>query len=317
MGAEKGSVDLINTFCSAGDALLSNADPLAWWHMLIKSTAGRPLHPNLLVTKWTLSVCVLVCDSTSLCCSIYLTTVWVMCVCCAHEHAYVPIPVFARGKCVHAPGSDRHSTWSTYQFSSFEYTTYWVMVVIITCCAVSRARAPTGPLFVSLGHWICTHYSRVCYTGDWRDMTAQWKSQLSVTSTRQSPVACEGHHVGNDTGKMCLNIWGYFQQQLGNLSPIVRCLPEHNLLCQEKVKELKERSGDSVSFWRLWEHVMENIPILFFTKHTEVKTVCWHHGDYIWQFVRCQYDHPRTWMLHFILFLWETVDSQCPKALEP
>ncbi len=27
MGAEKGRVDLINNFCSAGDALLSNADP--------------------------------------------------------------------------------------------------------------------------------------------------------------------------------------------------------------------------------------------------------------------------------------------------
>lgn len=37
MWAENGSVNLINHFCSARDVLLSNADPLVWWHMLIKN----------------------------------------------------------------------------------------------------------------------------------------------------------------------------------------------------------------------------------------------------------------------------------------
>lgn len=180
--------------------------PPVWWHMLIKSAAGGPLHPNLLVSEW-------ICACACACLRFPISALQhrldkCICAelraCCVQQHAYVPVPVYARTKCVHAWGSDRHSTSSTYQFSSFEYTTYWVMVAIITCCAVSRARAPTGPPFVSLGHWICTQYSWVSYTGDWWDMTAQHDFPLSVASTRQSLVACKGHHVGNDTKKMCL-----------------------------------------------------------------------------------------------------------------
>lgn len=101
------SVVLINNFCSGGDALLSNVDPPVWWHMLIKSAAGRPLYPNLLVSKWILSVpvCVFVCLifrisvlqqfwQLSQCCVC-------VCLCTLHDCACMLIPVYTCGKCVH------------------------------------------------------------------------------------------------------------------------------------------------------------------------------------------------------------------------
>lgn len=56
IGAEGGSVDLINHFCRASDALLSNADPPMWWHTLLKNTTRHPLHPNPLLSEWMRTV---------------------------------------------------------------------------------------------------------------------------------------------------------------------------------------------------------------------------------------------------------------------
>ncbi len=113
-GGWKASVNLIKIFCSAGDALLSNTDPLVWWHMLIKSSAGHPLHPNLLVSK-PICVCACVCvkDFTSLSCSI-LTIASVlncMCVCvcvfCAQTCKWPFLFMHVPNVCMHG---DRHST---------------------------------------------------------------------------------------------------------------------------------------------------------------------------------------------------------------
>lgn len=102
MGAQKGNANLINNFCSAGDALLSNADPPVWWHMLIKSAAGCPLHPNLPVSKW---IYVCACVPISAACSIYLTLVR-SCVCecvwvCMNMHMCPFLFMHVPNMCVH------------------------------------------------------------------------------------------------------------------------------------------------------------------------------------------------------------------------
>lgn len=47
---------MLNNFCISGKTFLSNPCPPEWEHMLIKSTAGRLLQPNPLVSKWVSSV---------------------------------------------------------------------------------------------------------------------------------------------------------------------------------------------------------------------------------------------------------------------
>lgn len=41
-----------------------------------------------------------------------------------------------------------HKTKHTHHCSSFRHSSHWLMKVIITCCAVSRAQAIAGPFFV-------------------------------------------------------------------------------------------------------------------------------------------------------------------------
>lgn len=111
MGIE--SVVLTNNFCSASDALLCNVDPPVWWHMLIKSTAGCPLYPNLLVSKWILNVRVCVYfsawDFTSLCCNIFDNCPNAACVCIARlcVHAYSCLYLW---QMCSRMGYDKHST---------------------------------------------------------------------------------------------------------------------------------------------------------------------------------------------------------------
>lgn len=89
------------------------------------------------------------------------------------------------------------------------------MVVIITCCAGSRAQAPTGPL--------CQRGSLNLYTVQWgifhrglvrHDNTA-WVPAFLKLSTPNNPWQhAQDHRVGNDTRKMCPNIWDVFSSDM-------------------------------------------------------------------------------------------------------